>query len=179
MGPSTSVFPWFPPFSKHQCLFIYWRKAWICLPSFDPVSSAPPLSGGSAFSPLSLPYTIQISISGLNSSKNGSMLLLSSGQGSRRGPRSARHSLLSRSFILLGLTSKLMLCSFVSLSWQRAPWQSTAISTSLSYYLSPRLCPNRGKVFPSKTASYFPCSLHTGTEARTSGCTALWWQGLP
>lgn len=35
----------------------------------------------------------------------------------------ACHSLSSRSFILLGLTWKLMLCSLVSLGWQWVPWQ--------------------------------------------------------
>lgn len=170
MGPSTSVFPWFPPFSKHQSLFIHWRwlhsrltEAWICLPSFDPVSSAPPLSGGSAFSPSAFPYTRQISISGLNSSKNCSMLFLSSGKDSRRGPRCCRPQFL---ISLLhpprsNFKTQALLVSFIKLTMS-AMTESTAISTSLSYYLSLCLCPNEGRVFLSKTASYSPRSLHAG-----------------
>lgn len=170
MGPSTSPFSRFPPFSKHQCLFIHWRwlhssltEAWICLPSFDPVSSAPPLSGGSAFSPSTFPYTTQISISGLNSSKNCSMLFLSSGKDSRRGPRRC-----SPQFLISLLhpprsnfKTHALLIGFIKLAMS-AMRESTAISMSLSCYLSLHLCPNEGRVFLSKTASYFSCSLHAG-----------------
>lgn len=130
------------------------NEARVCLPSFDPVSSAPPLSGGSAFSPSSLPYTTQISISSLNSSKNGTMLFLSLCKGSRRGPR---HCLPQSLISLLhppwsNIKTHALLVSFIRLATS-AMTESTAISMSLSYYLSLRLCPNGGRVF---------CFLHAG-----------------
>lgn len=110
----------------------------------------------------SLSYTTQTSIAGLHSSKNGSMLFLSSGKGSRRVQGAARQSLIS--FLhppRANFKTHALLVSCIKLATSTMT-ESTAISASLSYYLSLLLCPNGRPVLLSKTASYFSCSLHTG-----------------